>query len=305
MNFFNNILNKAAMAAEAINTDKIRWIQIEKIKIDPEIKAIFNQDENEIFNICEDMKVNGYNAGNPITLSQDNILVEGHTRYIAAQRAGLKKIAAVTKHFNSKQEMIEYAYKQQLHRRNLSEQDIFTAYKKLRAITNSDGKKSMTDVEIAGELHISPRQISKMKEVERKASSEIMSAFNDGSISLNQAYNQMKEELKPKESIQTELPEESEPVIHENNSEKDCTKASANTEENATAITESTPKAKKPAAEKPAFEKVNLKFKMEDFVLLQNAADAEKLSVSEYVMNLVMNSVQASSTETVSEKETA
>ena len=30
MNFFNNILNKAAMAAEAINTDKIRWIQIEK-----------------------------------------------------------------------------------------------------------------------------------------------------------------------------------------------------------------------------------------------------------------------------------
>ncbi|MCR4579452.1 MAG: ParB N-terminal domain-containing protein, partial [Treponema sp.] len=144
-------------AAEFINTDKIRWISIGKITVDPEIKAIFNQNETEILNISEDMKVNGYNAGNPATVSQDNVLVEGHTRFIAAQRAGLKKIAVVTKHFNSKQEMLEYAYKQQLHRRNLSEQDIFNAYKKLRELTNPDGKKAKTDVEIAEELHVSPR----------------------------------------------------------------------------------------------------------------------------------------------------
>ena len=298
MNFINNIMAKAkastTKAVEVINTDKIRWIQIEKITIDSEIKAIFNQDETEIFNISEDMKVNGYNAGNPVTLSQDNILVEGHTRYIAAQRAGLKKIAAVTKHFNSKQEMLEYAYKQQLHRRNLSEQDIFNAYKKLREITNSEGKKAKTDVEIAEELHISPRQISKMKEVERKASSEIMSAFNEGSISLNQAYNQMKEELKPKETVQNENATVLESEVDEVNAEK----------KNVETAEESLPK-KKTASEKPAFEKVNLKFKPEDFALIQDAANASNLSVNEYVMNLVMCSVQASSAETVSEKETA
>lgn len=298
MNFINNIIAKAkastTKAVEVINTDKIRWIQMEKITIDSEIKAIFNQDETEIFNISEDMKVNGYNAGNPVTLSQNNILVEGHTRYIAAQRAGLKKLAAVTKHFNSKQEMLEYAYKQQLHRRNLSEQDIFNAYKKLREITNSEGKKAKTDVEIAEELHISPRQISKMKEVERKASSEIMSAFNEGSISLNQAYNQMKEELKPKETVQNENATVLESEVDEVNAEK----------KNVETAEESLPK-KKPASEKPAFEKVNLKFKPEDFALIQDAANVSNLSVNEYVMNLVMNIVQASSAETVSEKETA
>lgn len=115
----------------------------------------------------------------------------------------------------------------------------------------------------------------------------------------------MKEELKPKESIQPELPEEAEPAIDETNSENESTKSSAKTDETAADVTKSTSKAKKPAAEKPAFEKVNLKFKMEDFALIQNAADDENLSVSEYVMNLVMNSVQASSSETVSEKETA
>lgn len=44
---------------------------------------------------------------------------------------------------------------------------------------------------------------------------------------------------------------------------------------------ESTPKARKSAAEKPAVEKLSLKFKPEDFALIQNAADTANLSVTE------------------------
>ena len=52
--------------------------------------------------------------------------------------------------------------------------------------------------------------------------------------------------------------------------------------------------------------KLNLKFKPEDFVLIQNAADAAKLSVTEYVMNLVMSTAQTTpAADSVSEKETA
>lgn len=291
MSIFNNLVAKAKAtttkaaetfdnAAKSINTDKIRWIPIEKISIDPEIKDIFNQNETEIHNISEDMKVNGYNTGNPTTVSQDNVLVEGHTRYLAALRAGIKKIAVVYKHFNSKQEMLEYAYKQQLHRRNLSEQDIFNAYLKLRELTNEDGKKAKTDVQIAEELHVSPRQIAKMKEVERKASSELMTAFNEGAISLNQAYNQMKEEIKPAEE-KVEVQE----TISEAPAE---------------------PKVRKTSSEKPFVEKLNLKFKPEDFVLLQNAAEAANLSVTDYVMKLVMSNLQTiPEADTIAEKETA
>ena len=274
----------AKTKASTITTDKIKWIAIDKITINPKIKSIFDQGETEITNICEDMKLNGYNAGNPATVSQDGVLVEGHTRYLAAQRAGLKKIAVVYKHFKSEEEMIEYAYNQQLHRRNLSEQKIFNAYKQLRELTNADGKKAKTDVQIAEELNISPRQIAKMKEVERKASPEVMEAFTEGTISLNQAYNQMKEEIKPAEE-KVEVPKEavSQPA--------DSTPTS---------------KTKKTPSEKPAMEKLNLKFKPEDFVLIQNAADAANLSVAEYVMNLVMSTVQTTpATDSVSEKETA
>jgi len=293
MDFINNIMAKAkastlkaAEAAKSINIDKIRWIAIEKIEINPKLKGIFAQGETEISNICENMKINGFNAGNPVTVSQDTVLVEGHTRYLAAQRAGLNKIAVVYKHFDSEQQMIEYAYNQQLHRRNLSEQQIFETYKRLREMTNEDGKKAKTDVQIAEELNVSPRQIAKMKEVERKASPEIVEAFSEGTISLNQAYNQMKEELKPAEEkieVQEAVPAETP----------------------GTKIAKTPAKPKKEPAEKPNVEKLNLKFNPKDFVLVQNAADAVNLSVAEYVMNLVMSSVQSIPTEPVSEKETA
>lgn len=283
MNFINTLMAKTK--ASTIITDKIKWIAIDKITINPKIKSIFDQGETEITNICEDMKLNGYNAGNPATVNQDGVLVEGHTRYLAAQRAGLKKIAVVYKHFKSEEEMIEYAYNQQLHRRNLSEQKIFNAYKQLRELTNADGKKAKTDVQIAEELNISPRQIAKMKEVERKASPEVMEAFTEGTISLNQAYNQMKEEIKPAEE-KVEVQEE------------------VTTETTSVEVTPVKPK--KTPSEKPAMEKLNLKFKAEDFVLIQNAADAAKLSVAEYVMNLVMSTIQTTpATDSVSEKETA
>ena len=122
---------------------------MQSIKLQLTLKSIFDQGETEITKICEDMKLNGYNAGNPATVSQAGVLVEGHTRYPAAQRAELKKIALVYKHFKSEEEMIEYTYNQQLHRRNLSEQKIFKAYKQLRELTNADGKKTKTDVQIA------------------------------------------------------------------------------------------------------------------------------------------------------------
>lgn len=119
----------------------------------------------------------------------------------------MKKIALVYKHFKSEEEMIEYTYNQQLHRRNLSEQKIFKAYKQLRELTNADGKKAKTDVQIAEELNISPRQIAKMKEVKRKASLKVMEAFTEGTISLNQAYNQMKEEIKPADATNLSVAE--------------------------------------------------------------------------------------------------
>lgn len=203
------------------NNGKIKWVSIDKIVIDPELKGIFKQDENEIIHIAEDMKLHGYNPSNPITLSEDYINVDGNTRYLAAKRAGLTKVAVVFKHFDSRKEMLDYAYRQQLHRRNLSDKDIFEAYIRLRSLNGSDGKKAKTDSQIAEELQTSLRQVSKMKEVEKKASSEIIEDLKEGKISLNKAYVQMKQEEKTSDTEEPEVAIESvEEISSENTNQK-------------------------------------------------------------------------------------
>lgn len=283
MNFLNNFMAKAKAtttkaaqsienAAKSINTDKIKWISIEKIVIDPELKGIYKQEEKEIVNISEDMKINDYNPANPLTLSKDNVIVDGHTRYLAALRAGLKKVAVIYKHFDSRQEMLSYAYAQQLNRRNLSDSEIFLSYQKLKALTDENGKKAKTDVEIAEQLQISPRQVAKMKEVEKKASSETMDKIISGETTVNKVYNEIK--ASEKTIVQKDEVVKNE---QENNSVETKPK-----------------KISKKLSNNPNFEKLCLKLNTEDFTLIQKAAEKDDLSISEYATKILLNTVSKS-----------
>lgn len=274
MNFLNNFMAKAKAtttkavqsienAAKSINTDKIKWISIEKIVIDPELKGIYKQEEKEIVNISEDMKINDYNPANPLTLSQDNVIVDGHTRYLAALRAGLKKVAVIYKRFDSRQEMLSYAYAQQLNRRNLSDSEIFLSYQKLKALTDENGKKAKTDVEIAEQLQISPRQVAKMKEVEKKASSETMDKIISGETTVNKVYNEIKASEKT-------IVQKDEVVKKEHKNNYVDRKKS---------VTEQTEK------------KVSFKVNNDIFSKLEEIAKKSEVSVSDFVQKLVCSAV--------------
>ena len=192
MNIISNIKTKFQNTVEAISKDKVIWIDIKKIKIDPELKAIFEQQEKDIQNIYEDMKIHGFDPAHPIILSQNNENVDGNTRYICALKLGLTKVPVIYKHFNSRKEMLEFAYSQQLRRRNLSEGEIYKAYVALSKITDANGKKLHSDEAIAEQLDISRRQVSKIKEVEKKSDPKTLESFKAGEISLNAAYQKIK-----------------------------------------------------------------------------------------------------------------
>lgn len=195
MDFINNI--KSVFQT----TDKIKWMDISKIIIDPEFEGIFIQKENEIANICENMKEKGFDPAHPIILAyskeypeMNNINADGHTRYKAAIRAGLTKVAIIYKEFANREELLKFVYEQQLLRRNLSESEVFKSWEALNRLTNKDGKKAKSDGEIAEELKISRRQVAKMKEVERKAAPEVLESIKTGELTVNKAYTQIKQE---------------------------------------------------------------------------------------------------------------
>jgi len=297
MSFINTIMAKTKAsttkaaetidnAAKSILTEKIIMVSVDKLHFDKDYKAVFKQEEDKVKRIAEDMKIHGYDKSQPLIVDKNLGILDGSSRFIATQIAGIKKVPVVIKQFKNKKDAILYELNLQMNRRNIASDDVLIeTYHTIAAMTDEKGNKLFTDVEIAKKLGVSPRQISKAKEVDLKASVEIKESLSEGTISLNQAYNQMKEEIKPTEE-KVEVQEE---VTTET-----------------TSVEVKPVKPKKTPSEKPAMEKLNLKFKPEDFVLIQNAADAANLSVTEYVMNLVMSTVQTTSAaDSVSEKETA
>ena len=312
MNFIN-ILNKAAKAVNTVATeDKIFTVSIDKLHFDEDYKAVFKQEEDKVQRIAEDMKANGFDKSQPIIIDENYAILDGNSRYMACQIAGIIKAPVIIKKFESRKDALLYELGLQMNRRNIADDSILIdTYHTLAAIKDAEGNKLFTDVEIAEKLGVSPRQISKAKEVDLKANDELKDALKSGEITLNKAYNSMKEELKAKEEVQ-EKPEEkveevsTVPVAIETKAPVEVEAEVPETPaETATPVAESLPKPKKPSAEKPAVEKLSLKFKPEDLTLIQNAADAANLSVSEYAMNILMEAVQATSAEIVSEKETA
>ena len=312
MSFINNILNKAA---KAVNTeDKIFTVSIEKLHFDEDYKAVFKQEEDKVQRIAEDMKANGFDKSQPIILDENYAILDGNSRYIACQIAGITKVPVIIKKFESKKEALLYALGLQMNRRNIADESILIdTYNKLASMKDEEGNKLFTDVEIAEKLRVSPRQISKAKEVDLKATDEIKAALRAGEISLHKAYTTMKEEKKTEEiPVQEEEAQTPSEVVEETTEstpdaviEAPVETAAIESDDTSPAV-ESLPKPKKPSAEKPQVEKLSLKFKPGDFVLIQNAAQAANVSVAEYAMNILMKSVQTiPAAETVSEKETA
>ena len=312
MSFINNILNKAA---KAVNTeDKIFTVSIEKLHFDEDYKAVFKQEEDKVQRIAEDMKANGFDKSQPIILDENYAILDGNSRYMACQIAGITKVPVIIKKFESKKEALLYALGLQRNRRNIADESILIdTYNKLAAMKDEEGNKLFTDVEIAEKLRVSPRQISKAKEVDLKATDEIKAALRAGEISLHKAYTTMKEEKKTEEMpVQEEEAQTPSEVVEETTEstpdaviEAPVETAAIESDDTSPAV-ESLPKPKKPSAEKPQVEKLSLKFKPGDFALIQNAAQAANVSVTEYAMNILMKSVQTiPAAETVSEKETA
>ena len=233
MEFINDIKNNIKSVLQS--TDKIKWMDIEKIIIDPEMEGIFVQKETEIQNIANNMIENqknhksSFDPADPIILAYskehpelNNINADGHTRYKAALRVGLTKVAIIYKEFADRAELLKFVYEQQLLRRNLSENEIFNAWAALNRLTNENGKKAKSDTEIAEELQISRRQVCKMKEVEKKATPEVLESIKSGELSVNKAYTQIKQE-------EAKSDDTAAPLEESNNKSKDVTSKSSKT----------------------------------------------------------------------------
>lgn len=173
---------------------KIKMVNVEQLKFDREFKAVFQQEIDKVTEIANDIRLNGFDKTRPIVVTEAYIIVDGHSRFMAAKKARLQQVPVIIKKFESRDATIEYEYKMQLNSCRLTDGEYFDAFIKLDEFRRSDPNATgKSDEAIAKQLNKSARQVSKMREIAKKATPELLNKIRTNQISLNKAYEVIKE----------------------------------------------------------------------------------------------------------------
>lgn len=171
-------------------------------------KSLIPINENDLREITQSMKDNGYDLSKPLHIwKEKGILVDGHTRLAAAIAAGIAEVPVYKHSFETEDEAVEYAIKEQLNRRNLDEAGKLKLVAKLytlktpgRKATGGATEKGKSSTRLAKELGTSPRTVERMVAVLKD--DEEKEAVYSGEKSINKAYNDIKKKKQEQKSSQ-------------------------------------------------------------------------------------------------------
>lgn len=188
-----NIFGKKDKKANDKDNAKIKMVEVSLLHFDRDFKNVFQQENDKVTEIANDMAVNGFDKSRPIIVTEAYIIVDGHSRFMAAKKAGLEKVPVIIKKFESRDETIEYEYKMQLNSRRLTDGEYFAAFLKLDEIRKSNpNAQGSSDEAIGKQLNKSARQVCTMREIARKTDAALLQKIQNGTVSINKAHEMIK-----------------------------------------------------------------------------------------------------------------
>lgn len=175
--------------------------RVREFKTAEPFRSLFQRSPTMVETIAADMRANGFDLAYPI-VTWNGVVVDGNTRLAAAKAAGLDDIPGVDHHFPDETAALEYAIRSQVHRRNLTEKELFRCQGELDKLkdmgrppakevaqgcaTSDPGKSAVTT---AATLGVSPRKVEQMRTVRARATPEVRAAVESGDMTINAAYN--------------------------------------------------------------------------------------------------------------------
>ena len=198
-------------------------ISLDKIIVHPTFQSLLPINEKELANIVSDMEENGFDKSKPVCVwREEDVPIDGYTRFTAAREAGLTEIYKYEMSFETEQQALEYAMKQQLNRRNLNDAGKLLLIEKLDNLRNPGRKSSDSDdadeprgksaQALAETLGIGTRTVERARHVLANADEETLEEVRSGKTSINQAAKKIKqqkdEEKKAAAPVDAPVPEE-------------------------------------------------------------------------------------------------
>jgi len=182
-------------------------MHVTEIKTASPFQDLFPINNAILKEIVMDMKKNGFDESKPIILWDCNsVVIDGHTRLMAAKIAAINNVPVVLKEFRDEERALEYAINSQKNRRSLTDQEILNCIAALdkKRYRGGDHGNQYTGGKVAKAqdcafaksaentaslLGISARKVEQIRTVMGKASDEIREAVKAGEMSINAAYN--------------------------------------------------------------------------------------------------------------------
>nr|WP_320190886.1 ParB/RepB/Spo0J family partition protein [uncultured Desulfobacter sp.] len=160
-------------------------------------KKLFPIQEETLAAISQNMEVNGFDPVFPLVVwKEENVLVDGHTRFTAAKNTQLDQVPVVYKSFEDEDDALLYSFHAQRNRRNMSDDDIVKCLALLDNIHKKDAtvekttRKAENEIR-AKELGISPQKVDKARKVMEHGSPDIQEQVQSGEKSINKAFNEV------------------------------------------------------------------------------------------------------------------
>lgn len=195
------------------NDDSI--LDIFEIKTVEPFNGLFQLEATTIFRIEESIRKNGYDSKFPILVwrrNNENICIDGHQRLQAIKTLKLKNVPVSYVEFETEKEAIEYAIRIQRDRRNLSDADFAKRILLLDEVKERGAKEGfrgnqhievksstepITKIEdsattTAKKAGTSASKVKKVRTIKKKKP-ELLKKIESGEMSINKAYNEIKE----------------------------------------------------------------------------------------------------------------
>lgn len=156
--------------------------------------------EGELEELCEDMRMNGYDKSAPITMLNGKIL-DGRNRQVAADRVGVEPYYTIFTGNN--QEALDFVIRHNLKRRHLNETQRAVIAGRLESYHHGGNRKNQDanlhlDRETAATLlNVSPRTVATVKKIEREAP-QFLEKMANGSMTASAAKKKIAEDEKEK-----------------------------------------------------------------------------------------------------------
>lgn len=169
-----------------------KMIKILDIKTRDPFKSLFPINPDTRKAIADSIKKNGYDNNQPVIIwLEKDILIDGNTRRVSSQDAGLKEIPVIYMSFKTQKEALDYAYNLQLHRRNLTDSDRLTFVTQYLVNHQTEYGKGDKRKIVSGLCGISVTKAQRLLTVINKATQEQKEDITNNIATINKVYNEI------------------------------------------------------------------------------------------------------------------